>query len=381
MDRITINPSRLLWGCRERGVDLDQLAAETRIAVNTLNRALSGAGGLTFRQLQNLAKYFDRGVLFFLENGEPEAEDLYSPQFRTLENQKPELTQKVRALIQRVERQRTVYVELREGLGDDDWIPYQPFSLPTNDIPLAAAMAREWLGLEEENRFQDFREAVEARGILVFRTNGYNGDWQIPRTDSIEGFCLYENVCPVIVVRKHGAEARQTFTLFHELGHILLHRGSYIDDQDDFTIQTGHERAANRFAGQILVPDSFLDQIDMRERPEEVSGFELWLRGYCVRWGVSTEVVLRRLRDAGMVQDRDYEDYRDWRDRQVRPQREGGNRAARYREPLDVFGPTFTRTVFEALGRDQITSNTACRYLDNVKISDLRQLEGHLASY
>jgi Zn-dependent peptidase ImmA (M78 family) len=43
----------------------------------------------------------------------------------------------------------------------------------------------------------------------------------------------------------------------HELGHVLLHKTSSIDDDADLYSREGHEREANAFAGYLLVPDDF----------------------------------------------------------------------------------------------------------------------------
>ena len=70
MDRIeSINTERIEWCCAERGAALEEVAATTGISYSVINRVMEGEGGLTFRQLQNLAAYFNRGVLFFLSQG------------------------------------------------------------------------------------------------------------------------------------------------------------------------------------------------------------------------------------------------------------------------------------------------------------------------
>ena len=98
---------------------------------------------------------------------------------------------------------------------------------------------------------------MEAQGILVFRSNGYNGKWQISKTDPILGFTLYDNKCPVIFIKKQYGEAPQSFTLMHELGHLLLHTVSSIDDENDMYSYKGHERDANAFAGLLLFQKIF----------------------------------------------------------------------------------------------------------------------------
>ena len=87
----------------------------------------------------------------------------------------------------------------------------------------------------------------------------------------------------------------------HELGHLLIHKISSIDDERDMYSYQGMERNANAFAGLVLVPDSFLLRIQDANRPQEVSEYENWLREYTRAWEVSTEVVLRRLLDEGRL--------------------------------------------------------------------------------
>jgi len=379
MERIhSINPERILWCCQDRGITLDDLAADTGISIGAFERALSGEGALTFGQLRRVAGYFGRGVLFFFDQEDAQAEIVHTPQFRTLLNQKTALSPKIRIIIERAERQRDIFLALREEVLDEE-NNFNPPHLP-RDVALAAANVRAWLGLREENDFGSFREAIQAKGILVFRSNGYNGKWQIPAESPILGFNLFDPRCPVIVVRKERSEERQAFTLMHELAHVLLHRSSSIDDAGDFNSHEGRERDANHFAGLVLVPDAFLRNIDAAARPLDVSDFKEWLYPFTRRWGVSTEVVLRRLMDAGRLPREEYASYRVWQEQQPSPQPEGqAVRTYRYREPTHLFGTAFVRTVLDSLISRKITLTRASAYLDDIKIADVHKLERHYA--
>jgi len=76
---------------------------------------------------------------------------------------------------------------------------------------------------------------------------------------------------------------RQRFTLAHELGHFILHRGLLGDGVDDDTkyrstevgdfyntaIEDVHERQANAFAAKILMPEKVLRQyVEDNANPE-----------------------------------------------------------------------------------------------------------------
>lgn len=380
MERIqSINPGRLAWCCADRGVTLDQCASESGIPVANLNKVMAGEPGLTFNQLNKLADYLGRGVLFFLEPDPVDEAQVHSPQFRTLANQKPELSARVKSLIERVERQRSIYLSLREELTDADLPRYSPPDLTKLNAIDSARKVRQWLGLAEVNNFDSYRRAVEAKGLLVFQSNGYNGAWQIAKESPILGFSLFDPACPVIVVKKQAAEPQQSFTLMHELGHVLLHKTSSIDDDRDMHSYNGREREANAFAGNLLVPDAFLIAIRDADRPAEVSQFDAWLLRQRNAWGVSCEVILRRLMDMGRLPRDDYAAYRAWRNATLPATDEGGSRSYRHREPKHVFGDTYVRTVLDALSARHITLAKASNYLDNLKIKDLHLLERHFA--
>jgi len=380
MERIqSINPERIAWCCADYGITPVDLASELGIAATSIERVMIGDEGITFNQLRKVAEYFGRGVLFFMEQGPVVEAQLRTAQFRTLANQKPDLPPTLKKLIERVEKQREVYLSLLEDLDEPNLARFSPPKLNRKDPRDAAFIIRNWLELTDENSFDTYRKAVEARGVLVFRSNGYNGKWQIPKQIPILGLTLYDPACPVIVVKKLQSESPQSFTLMHELGHLVLHKASSIDDEHDFMSPRGREREANAFAGYLLVPDAFLESITDSERPAEVSGYDDWLAPHRKAWAVSSEVILRRLMDAGRLPQKKYNAYRQWRAFLVFPQTEGGTRMYRYREPMHVFGDTFVRTVLDALTARHITLAKASTHLDNLKIKDLRQLENFYA--
>ena len=382
MERLeSINRQRILWCCAERGVAPEELAREVGISPNTLAKFLDEGAGLTFVQLRKIAEYFGRGVLFFLEQEPAEAERVHTVQYRTLAGIKPGLSYEVKKLIERVERQRELYLALRDDLNDDDYPVFSPPDVDLTELSRTTAHIRRWLGLGQQNTFEAYRAAVQAKGILVFRTNGYAGQWQIPKESPILGFALYDARCPVIVVRKSQWETQQTFTLMHELGHLILHRESSIDDDADMQSRLGNERQANAFAGRLLVPEEALSGLRDDELPADVSNYDEWLKPLRRTLGVSTEVILRRLLEAGRITQDNYGAYRAYVAALPARDEEGGNRMYRFREPKHIFGETYVRTVLDALSARRITTTKASSYLDGIKLSDIHQLERHIAGH
>lgn len=379
MERIQgINPTRIEWCCQQHGTMPQDLAQTLGISQTVFQNMMDGKDGLTFLQLRHMANYFGRGVLFFLEPEPVDEQQMHTPQFRTLTNQKQNLDAKTKMLIERVEKQRAIYLSLREDLGETEDV-FTPPDLLKDDPKQAAAITRNWLGLGEKNDFDTYRQAVENRGILVFRTNGYEGAWQIAKDSPVIGFSLYDPACPAIVVKKQAHETRQTFTLMHELGHLLMHRDSFIDADADLISHQSKERAANAFAGHLLVPDEALAAINDAARPQEPSGYDDWLKPYRRTWGVSTEVILRRLQDNDRLSAAQYGAYHTWVQNLPITDTGGGGSRHRYREPRHIFGVPFVRTVLDALSARHITLAKASTYLDNLKIKDVHQLEHYVA--
>lgn len=382
MDRIDgINPKRLQWCLDDAHVSLRQLATDVGVSYAALQDAIDGKAGLTFIQLKKVGEYFGRTALFFLEEGAVNEAEVRSKEFRTLLNHRAELNSTIKKVIRLAEWQREVFIDLVEEIGVSEEYKFIPPKLQSAPPSVAAAKAREWLNLKKPSSFSDYRDAMERAGILVFRTNGYAGKWQIPKESSILGFSLYDNRHPLIVVKKQGNEARQTFTMAHELGHLLLHRSSMIDDEHDLHSHKGKEAAANSFAGHFLVPDNYLKQISDDRRPDNAFEYDAWLSDQRAAWGVSTEVILLRLLEAGRLERDAYASYRAWMQNQKYEEKDGGNRSYRHREPRHILGDRYVRVVFEALDRNKISLTKASKYLDDIKLSDIRELERYCASH
>ena len=85
MEQITsINPARIEWCCRDYGLTPEELASELGIAKSSMDKVMSGSGGLSFNQLRDVATFLGRGVLFFLEPGDVDLDMVHTAQFRTL---------------------------------------------------------------------------------------------------------------------------------------------------------------------------------------------------------------------------------------------------------------------------------------------------------
>jgi Zn-dependent peptidase ImmA (M78 family) len=106
-----------------------------------------------------------------------------------------------------------------------------------------AVQVREYLGvsMEEQHGWTDdddalkrWREALFSAGIYVFK--------DAFRVEEFSGFCLYDDVFPLIYVNNSSTKTRQMFTLFHELAHLLFHTSGIDTIHDEFIPPTMRRR-------------------------------------------------------------------------------------------------------------------------------------------
>jgi len=174
--------------------------------------------------------------------------------------------------------------------------PIKPFDLPGNLLKrikemdeienLANQLRDAWeLG---RNPILDLTGTLEERGIKVFQS-------QALHEGKFDGLACRVNDTPIIVVGSEWPGDRQRFTLAHELGHLVL--DSRIDEKLNI------EKAANRFAGAFLAPDSEV----VKELGQKRTFFEP--RELCVlkkAYGLSMGGWLHRAQDLSIMNDVNY---------------------------------------------------------------------------
>ena len=378
-----INYERILWCCKDNNISIEMLADKFDIPKLMQQKSHTKNISLTYKQLENIGTFFNTGVLFFLEEGIPNVE-IHSVAFRSITKRQSDIPLKIKSIIKKAEFQRDIYSLLVEEIG----IEHTSFNPPlwnTSAPKLLAHQARIWLNLDsnlsqKKVDFENFRSAVENIGILVFRSNGYNGSWQFPQKSLQCGFSLYHNQYPVIVIKKEDSNERMTFTLMHELGHILLHKDSFIDSEETiFKISSKKEEEANIFAGHILVTDVMLEGIHHLVFSESIEKIIDILKPIAKKWGVSIDVILLRLIEQNKIPKDLYQNYLDIKSKEnsffIKEESKPIPRKYRFKEPISIFGKQYVATILTALSENKITLHKATTYLDKISTTDLHKLE------
>lgn len=125
----------------------------------------------------------------------------------------------------------------------------------------------------------------------------------MPLSADISGILYRQDDRRVIVVNEAHNAARRRFTIAHELGHLVLHRGTavHVDDSFRFNLRSPRsstaddveEIEANAFAANLLMPAVWLrndlkdDTIDLNAEDE--------VRLLADRYQVSVQAMMLRL--------------------------------------------------------------------------------------
>lgn len=378
----SLNPTVLAWARERSGYSLAEAADRIGKTAEALASWERGEAFPTYGQLEQLAESVYRRpvALFFLPA--PPDEPPVQRQFRALPEAEVEgLSPDTRYAI----RDTLAFQEsLRELSGGTNPAQRQitrdiQASSDADPIQLAAAVRdylaislddqRRWSGADEG--MSTWRAAVEAAGVFVFKRSF--------KQREVSGFCVHDATFPVIVVNNSTPFTRQTFTLFHELAHLLYGVSSITKDDPTFeTRLTPADRrievACNRFAAEFLLPSRAVPWD--RFAPDRLAEF---VGEVALRFHVSREVVLRRLLDRRLISNDVYvEMARSWNQEPARPGAgEGGGNY--YATQASYLSRAFVDLAFSQYRGGRLSLNDLAEHL-RMRARNVGKLEDFLFS-
>jgi Zn-dependent peptidase ImmA (M78 family)/transcriptional regulator with XRE-family HTH domain len=373
-ESIPINPEVLTWARMRAGLSVDELVRNfPKIGAWEQNE-----GSPTYQQLERLADRLRVPIAVFFFPEIPAVPDIEGT-FRTLPAAEfDRIPSRVRLLLR---KGRAFQLNLSELTGGQMIAP----RLITNDLTFdlrtdIAAMARdvrEYLGVslvdqqqwgDTDTALKTWRKTLHNVGIWVFK-EGF-------RVEEFSGFCLYDEIYPLIYVNNSCAKTRQIFTLFHELAHLLFHT-SGIDTQHDSYIP--HLKAdaqtieiiCNQFVAEFLLPEAEFDRASGGLPANEVTAERL-----AGQYHVSRESVFRRFLDRELITERVYAEAAARWFAQMGNGGDGGNW---YWSKLTYLGQEYVSLVLSQYHQNRIDEGQASDYLDT-KPKNMGRLEEYFES-
>lgn len=142
----------------------------------------------------------------------------------------------------------------------------------------------------------ELRARLEAAGVLVMISGvvGHNTHRELD-VDEFRGFALADDLAPVIFVNGSDSNAGKVFTLAHELAHLALGNSGVSNPAFDVRNSAIEERWCNSVAAEFLVPEAMFNQHRTGAAIAEQ------LNALAKYFGVSTQVILGRFREVGVI--------------------------------------------------------------------------------
>jgi Zn-dependent peptidase ImmA (M78 family) len=149
-----------------------------------------------------------------------------------------------------------------------------------------------------EQLFRQLRSAAEQAGVYVLVL----GDLGSPQSDISEqvfrGFAIADSFAPFVVINDNDAAAGRSFTLVHELAHILV-GSSGVSGPLRRTSQNPIERLCNDAASYFLLPPGALEAIAQSAKGADAGQADQLSGSIAERWNVSQAVVVYRFVRSG----------------------------------------------------------------------------------
>lgn len=364
---IPINPSVLIWARETSGFALNEITKSRQFA--NLEKWEAGEESPTYSQLEKLSEKYHRPIAVFFFPSPPQEEAIEKSLRALSEEDLATITPVVRFLFRKAKAFQLSLRELFEGQYDLqmrklDWMK----TLSNSPIHETTKQVRERMNVsigeqeswkDSDEALRNWRNLLAENGIFVFKDAFKN--------PNISGFCIYDELFPVIYVNNSHSKNRQIFTIFHEVAHLIF-KQSYLDILDEgswnleFENPDHEEVKCNAFAAEFLVPVS-----DFKARTEgmDINDDEN-IYNLARSYHVSREVILRRLLDQSLIAQNSYgkkiEEWNKTSETSKKQQKKGGGNY--YSTKAAYLGNAYISLVLSNYYQGRIDVERASEYLD-----------------
>lgn len=373
-EQIPINSKLLSWARERAGWTI----ADAVSKYSRFSDWETGQSYPTYAQLESLSDDLKIPVAVFFFPAPPAIPPI-TETFRTLPNSEVQrLPKELRMLLRKGKAMQLNLAELTGGVNPAKRLITREIRLSLDtSIADMANVVRSYLGVSigEQKSWSTLEEALNkwrmtllAAGVYVFK--------DAFRLDQYSGFCLYDDVFPIIYVNNSSAKTRQIFTYFHELAHLLFQTSGIDFRNDDYlaNLQTSDqllEIFCNKFASEFLLPDDELSKLLVEKQATEALAEQV-----AKDFHVSREVVFRRFLDRGLISRKAYTDAVTRWVAQRQASLESGSSGNYYWTKLAYLGRDYVSLALSKYHQNQIDDERLALYL-TTKVKNISTLEDY----
>ncbi len=308
-----VNHEILKWARETAGLSREEAVRKLSIrdargtkAVDRLADLESGAVEPTRPTLVKMARHYRRPLLTFYMSGPPRVGER-GPDFRTLsESLSPAKYALVDALIRDMHARQSM---VRASLEDEDEAERVQLvgsrSVSDGEQAVLAAL-RSTLDVSIEtfytqpnptDAFNLLRTEVEDGGVFVLLKGDLGSYHTAVDADMFRGFAIADEIAPFIVINDWDARPAWSFTLLHEMVHLIIGQSGMRSDKD----QNSVERFCDNVAGAFLLPKKTLERLDLRGVSQSNRLTERRVSEFAEKRNLSRSMVAYRAHRAGLI--------------------------------------------------------------------------------
>lgn len=341
-----VNGEIIRWAREFYNMTPDEAARAIDVDLSRYMNWEDGTEHPTYAKLKKISDVFRKPSAVFFFPEPPQLPEIKGD-LRTLPDEI--INEFSKNVIVQFEKAKVYQLSLQELYGEKESIISQRSSFPQDveqlcdyfraqlEFPISAQKARK----NPKVVFEIFRERLYDLGIYVFK--------DAFRDDRISGICMNDDYFPVIIINNSMSFARQVFTLFHELYHLISDTSGAEIIRDDYLTalndqQAVIEKTCDSFANAFLVPmDDFVEELKKKELSEER------IEELSVLYSVSKEAIMYKLYKMGKMTPAEYNDlkeffYGDAIRNGGRKEQKGGNH---YNTKMSYLGSRYAGEVFK----------------------------------
>jgi len=326
---LLVKPELLYWARTSVGLDITKVAGKVKVKDNILRSWESGETRPTLVQAEKLANIYKRPLAVFFLPSPPKEPDV-PKDFRVLPaDHAKSLSYETRLAIRRSWRLQAITIELLKSLNLRRKLGITEIR-KSSDPEVFATTVRKLLevSVQEQRKWKDsyyalksWKKKVETLGVSVYQ-------FSMPLEET-RGFSLTSSEAPAIVLNTKDAVNARSFSLFHELCHLLMDTSGLCDmEMRGGSLENevvSIEKFCNHFAGALLVPRTALQEhetVSSKNQHHKWSDAELGK--LALDFKVSQEVILRRLLILGLATEAFYRNKREQWVRRIQKKKKGG---------------------------------------------------------
>jgi Zn-dependent peptidase ImmA (M78 family) len=354
---LPVTPALITWARTRAGLSIDD--AKNFGKIGEWER---GESAPTYPQLEALASALKVPIAVFFFPEPPTGPDI-AKTFRTLPNAEFEqIPGRVKFLLRKAKAFQLNLMELTRGRNPATRLITRDLKFSRDDnVADSANQLRTYLGIsieaqqswqDDETALKEWRRALQAVGVYIFK--------DAFKANEFSGFCLFDEIFPLIYVNNSASKTRQIFTVFHELAHLLFETSGIDTLHNDYISRLRDdprriEIFCNHFAAEFIFPESVFADAMTGQEPTEATAESL-----AGRYHVSREFIFRRFLDRGWVDDATY---REAAARWTRQQGSGSG-GDYYWTKLSYLGREYVALALSEFHQSRISEAQLADYLD-----------------